>query len=232
MRILLIEDDELLGDGVRTGIAQAGFAVDWARDGREAESALELADYDAVVLDLGLPGPPEMGGLELLSRWRAGGSALPVLILTARDTVADRISGLDRGADDYLVKPFDLMELQVRVRAVLRRASPQVDQRELAVGDLTLDLLSRTAHVGDRSALLTPTECSLLEYLMRRPNEVLSTARLLEEIWKYPPGVGDPALVRMHVRHLREKLETNPSQPRWIQTIGRQGYTIRDPAQT
>lgn len=227
--ILAVDDESAVRDVIVHGLL--GHEVITAEDGNHALRMARQFQPDLILLDVTMPGPD---GFEVCRQLRQVPELqkIPVIFLTAKGRLPDKLKAFDAGADDYLVKPFDLMELQVRVRAVLRRTSPQVDQRELAVGDLTLDLPSRTAHVGDRSALLTPTECSLLEYLMRRPNEVLSTARLLEEIWKYPPGVGDPALVRMHVRHLREKLETNPSQPRRIQTIGRQGYTIRDPART
>lgn len=219
MRILLIEDDELLGDGVRTGIAQAGFAVDWARDGREAESALELADYDAVVLDLGLPGPPEMGGLELLSRWRAGGSALPVLILTARDTVADRISGLDRGADDYLVKPFDLGELLARLRALVRRGSGHAEP-ELRSDDLVLDPAARTVTAAGSRVDLSPREFALLHELMAHPGEVLSRERLEDHLYGWGEEVASNA-VEVHVHNLRRKLGT-----RRIRTVRGAGYTL------
>jgi len=135
MRILLVEDDALLGDGAKAGLAQAGFAVDWVKDGVAAQLALETADYAAVVLDLGLP---RLSGLELLRRARAAGAKVPVLILTARDAVEDRIKGLDSGADDYLVKPFDLDELAARLRALIRRAGGEAAPR-LRVGELELD---------------------------------------------------------------------------------------------
>jgi DNA-binding response OmpR family regulator len=172
---------------------------------------------------------PEMSGFEVCRRLRATPSlaAVPVIFLTARGALADRLEGFDVGADDYVVKPFDLRELEVRVQAVLRRAQPHVATDVLQVGELKLDLRSREASIGAKTSLLTPTEFTLLEYMMRRPSEVLPTHRLLEDVWDYPPGVGDPALVRMHIRNLREKLEENPSEPRWILTVGRQGYLIR-----
>ena len=135
MRVLLIEDDALLGDGIRAGLKQAGFAVDWSQDGHAAKLALETEDYAIAVLDLGLP---RLSGMELLKWLRGRGSKLPVLILTARDTVADRISGLDTGADDYLIKPFDLDELIARLRALLRRSSGQAAPT-LKHGDIELD---------------------------------------------------------------------------------------------
>jgi two-component system response regulator RpaA len=153
---------------------------------------------------------------------------VPVIFLTARGTLDDKLEGFDAGADDYVPKPFDMRELEMRVQAVLRRAQPHAAVDVLQVGGLTLNMRSREASSQANTAVLTPTEFSLLEYMMHRPGEVLPTHRLLEEVWEYPPGVGDPALVRMHIRNLREKLEENPSQPELILTIGRQGYVIQE----
>lgn len=219
MRILLVEDDELLGDGVRAGIAQAGFAVDWVRDGSEAASAIEFADYDAVVLDLGLPGPPQMGGLELLTRWRARGRATPVLILTARDTVADRIAGLDRGADDYLVKPFDLGELLARLRALVRRGSGHAEP-ELRCDDLVLDPAARVVTSAGSPVELSPREFALLHELMAHPSEVLSRERLEDHLYGWGEEVASNA-VEVHVHNLRRKLG-----PWRIRTVRGAGYTL------
>jgi DNA-binding response OmpR family regulator len=141
--------------------------------------------------------------------------------------LSSKLEGFDAGADDYVVKPFDVAELEMRVEAVLRRARPYEAGVTLRVGKLELNLRSREASSDVKKSLLTPTEFSLLEYMMRRPGEILATHRLLEEVWDYPPGVGDPALVRMHIRNLREKLEEDPTQPSRILTIGRQGYLIQ-----
>ena len=216
MRVLLIEDDELLGDGVRAGIAQAGFAVDWVRDGRRAEEALDAEAYDLVVLDLGLPG---IGGLELLARRRAAGDTTPVLILTARDTVTDRIGGLDRGADDYLVKPFDLGELLARLRALARRRTGRAEP-DLHDGDLHLDPATRAVTLGGRPVELSPREFALLHELMAHPGEVLSRGRLEEHVYGWGDEVASNA-VEVHVHNLRRKLGAER-----IRTVRGAGYTM------
>jgi two-component system, OmpR family, response regulator RpaA len=223
-RILAVDDEDSIRDVIVQGLI--GHDVVTADDGTVALTMARKYKPDLILLDVTMP---HLDGFEVCLQLRQDPALrhIPVIFLTAKGRLEDRLKGFNAGADDYLVKPFDLVELQLRVRAVLRRASPKEHGDRLSVGELSLDLRSRTAQTDDKSATLTPTECELLAYLMRRPNEVLSTARLLEEIWEYPPGVGDPALVRMHVRNLREKLETDSSQPRWIETIGRQGYTIR-----
>ena len=220
MRILLIEDDELLGDGVRAGIAQAGLAVDWSRDGTEAAVALELADYDAIVLDLGLPG---IGGLELLRRLRAAGNRTPVLVLTARDTVADRVAGLDSGADDYLVKPFDLGELLARLRALLRRGTGGAEPL-LRQGDLVLDPAARTVTLAGTPVDLAPRELALLHELMAHAGQVLSRARLEERLYGWGEEVASNA-IEVHVHHLRRKLGAER-----IRTVRGAGYAIDTPA--
>ncbi|MEO8196822.1 MAG: response regulator [Thermoanaerobaculia bacterium] len=216
MRVLLIEDDELLGDGVRAGIEQAGFAVDWVRDGREAETALELATYDAAVLDLGLPG---IGGLELLARRRAAHDSTPVLILTARDTVADRIAGLDRGADDYLVKPFDLGELLARLRALVRRGTGSAAP-VLRDGDLMLDPVAHEVTLDGRLVELSPREFALLHELLAHCGEVLSRGRLEEHLYGWGDEIASNA-VEVHVHNLRRKLGTAR-----IRTVRGAGYTL------
>lgn len=219
MRILLVEDDRLLGDGIRAGLAQAGFAVDWATDGRQAELALAGEPYDAVVLDLGLP---RIDGMEVLRRGRAAGARLPVLILTARDAVADRVAGLDAGADDYLVKPFDLAELQARLRALVRRASGAAEPL-LRHGGLVLDPSARTVHYDDRPVDLSPREFAVLHALLRNAGRVLSKAQLEEKIYGWGEEIESNA-VEVFVHHLRRKLA-----PELIRTIRGVGYMI--PAQ-
>ena len=216
LRVLLIEDDELLGDGVRAGIAQAGFAVDWVQDGREAEAALGLAAYDVVVLDLGLPG---IGGLDLLKRRRAVGDSTPVLILTARDTVTDRIAGLDRGADDYLVKPFDLGELLARLRALVRRGSGR-GEPELHDGDLALDPAAHSVTLGGRAVQVSAREFSVLHELMAHPGEVLSRERLEEHLYGWGDEIASNA-VEVHVHNLRRKLGADR-----IRTVRGVGYSM------
>ena len=182
MRILLVEDDKLLGDGVQAGLGQSGFNVDWVRDGIAAELALKTGEYAGVVLDLGLP---RLSGLDLLARLRRGGDKVPVLILTARDRVEDRIKGLDAGADDYLVKPFDLEELAARLRALARRSRGEAAPL-LRVGEIELDPAARCVSFRGRPVELSAREFMLLHELMLNVGRVLSrnTSRSM-------PGVGN-----------------------------------------
>ena len=223
-RILAIDDEQAIRDLIKRGLT--GHEVITASDGPEGLEEAHRSTPDLVLLDVTMP---EMDGFEVCRRLRASPvlATVPVIFLTARGALADKLEGFDAGADDYVVKPFDLQELEVRVEAVLRRARPHKVSDTLQVGGLTLNLRNREASSEAKTSVLTPTEFSLLEYMMRHPDEILSTHHLLEQVWEYPPGVGDPALVRMHIRNLREKLEENPSQPRWILTVGRQGYLIR-----
>jgi DNA-binding response OmpR family regulator len=204
----------------------AGHEVITAPDGPTGLEEAHRSAPDLVLLDVTMP---KMTGFEVcrLMRTTPELMAIPVIFLTARGTLDDKLEGFDAGADDYVPKPFDMRELEMRVQAVLRRVQPYASVEVLQVGGLTLDVRAREASSDATTTILTPTEFSLLEYMMRRPGEILSTHHLLEEVWDYPPGVGDPALVRMHIRNLREKLEENPSQPKWILTVGRQGYIIR-----
>ena len=216
MKVLLVEDDSLLGDGIRTGLMQAGFAVDWARDGLDAEHALAVETYDAVVLDLGLP---KLSGTEVLRRARAGGLALPVLILTARDTVPDRVAGLDAGADDYLVKPFDLAELQARLRALIRRAHGQTAAL-LRHGDLELDPAARTVRWQGQPVELSAREFALLQELLSHAGRVLSKAQIEEKLYGWGEEIESNA-VEVFVHHLRRKLD-----PGLIRTLRGVGYVI------
>jgi len=223
-RILAIDDESDIREIIKRGLV--GHEVITAPDGLSGLAEAQRCAPDLVLLDITMPG---MTGFEVCQRIRATPDLMmvPVIFLTARGTLADKLEGFNVGADDYVPKPFDILELQMRVQAVLRRVQSEASREVLRVGGLSLDLRSHEASSDVKSAVLTPTEFSLLEYMMRRPGEILPTHRLLEEVWDYPPGVGDPALVRMHVRNLREKLELDPSQPNWIVTVGRQGYTVR-----
>ncbi|MBL8504253.1 MAG: response regulator transcription factor [Rhodocyclaceae bacterium] len=216
MKILLVEDDRLLGDGIRAGLMQAGFAVDWAQDGRAAELALSGEAYDAVVLDLGLP---RLSGMEVLARARAARNAVPVLILTARDTVPDRIAGLDAGADDYLVKPFDLGELQARLRALLRRAGNQAEP-VLSHGELRLDPAARSVTREGRPVELSAREFAVLHALLLNAGRVLSKAQLEEKLYGWGEEIESNA-VEVFVHHLRRKLA-----PDLIRTVRGVGYMI------
>jgi len=216
MRVLLVEDDALLGDGIRAGLAQIGFAVDWVKDGREAELAVSAQSYDAVILDLGLPRLP---GLDVLRRARAAKNPVPILILTARDTVPDRIAGLDAGADDYLVKPFDLGELQARLRALLRRA---VGQGESVIehGALRLDPVGHSVHFNGRPVELSAREFAVLQELLRHPGRVLSKPILEEKIYGWGDEI-DSNAIEVYVHHLRRKLD-----PKLIRTVRGVGYML------
>lgn len=216
MRILLVEDDALLGDAIHVGLKQAGHAVDWVRDGVKAELALAAEDYAAVVLDLGLP---RKDGLSLLGELRARGKTLPVLILTARDTVDDRIRGLDAGADDYLVKPFELSELQARLRALLRRASGTPAPLIEAAG-ISLDPATRRVTRNGEEIELSAREYALLHALLQHPGRALSRAQLEEQLYAWGEEIGSNA-VEVFIHHLRRKLGSDV-----IHTLRGIGYVI------
>ncbi|MHB0971678.1 MAG: response regulator [Thermoanaerobaculia bacterium] len=217
MRILLIEDDELLGDGVRAGLSQGGFAVDWVRSGSDAVAAIETSTYDAIVLDLGLP---EIPGLEILARLRASGSTTPVLILTARDTVRDRVTGLDSGADDYLVKPFDLGELLARMRALLRRGSGGRAEPAIRHGALVADPAAHSVTLAGAPVDLSPREFAILIELLEHAGRVLSRERLEESLYGWDDELASNA-IEVHVHHLRRKLGAE-----LIRTVRGAGYMI------
>jgi DNA-binding response OmpR family regulator len=223
-RILAIDDDEGIRHLIKQGLSS--HEVITAADGPEGLEKAHCLMPDLILLDVIML---EMSGFEVCRQLRASAdlTQVPVIFLTARGALSAKLEGFDAGADDYVVKPFDVTELEMRVEAVLRRTQPHEAGVTLRVGKLELNLRSREASSDVKKALLTPTEFTLLEYMMHRPGEILSTHRLLEDVWDYPPGVGDPALVRMHIRNLREKLEEDPTQPHRILTIGRQGYLIQ-----
>jgi two-component system OmpR family response regulator/two-component system response regulator QseB len=216
MRILLVEDDPLLGDGIQAGLKQAGFGVDWSRDGLEAWHALSAESYAAVVLDLGLP---RLSGLDLLRRLRASGNRVPVMILTARDRVEDRITGLDSGADDYLTKPFDLHELAARLRALVRRSHGQAAPR-LRVGPVEIDPAARSASFEGRPVELSAREFALLQALALNAGRVLSRAQLEQALYGWGEEVGSNA-IEVHIHHLRRKLSAD-----LIRTVRGVGYTL------
>jgi two-component system OmpR family response regulator/two-component system response regulator QseB len=216
MRILLVEDDAMLGDALQAGLKQAGHAVDWTRDGIGADTALATGDYAAVVLDLGLP---RMSGLEVLRKLRAKKSALPVLILTARDTVEDRIKGLDAGADDYLVKPCDLGELNARLRALLRRAGGP-PAPVLAASGITLDPATHAVAFRGKPVELAAKEYALLLALMQQPGRALSRPQLEQHLYAWGDEIGSNA-VEVYIHHLRRKLDAEA-----IRTLRGIGYVI------
>ena len=201
MRLLLVEDDEMVGRAVRRGLARAGFAVDWVTDGRAAELALRDAVHDLVVLDLGLP---RRDGMALLASLRAARDSVPVLIASARDSVGDRIAGLESGADDYLLKPFDLDELVARVRALLRRRAGS-GVPLLQCGPLALDPARRVVTRAGQPVELSAREFAVLEALMQQPGAVLSREKLEDAVYGWGREVGSNA-VEVHLHHLRRKL--------------------------
>ncbi len=204
MRILLVEDDPMIGESVRAGLRQDGFAVDWVQDGRAAEVALGTEPFELVLLDLGLP---RLGGLELLRGLRGRKNDVPVVIITARDAVSDRIAGLDAGADDYVVKPFDLDELAARIRAVARRRSGR-SEAVVKYRDLTLNPATRETSVDGRTVALSGREFALLLALLERPGAVLSRAQLEEKLYGWNEEVESNA-VEVHIHALRRKLGAN-----------------------
>ncbi len=223
MRILLVEDDKLLGDGLRAGLRQRGFQVDWVRDGAAAERELRGQPYAAALLDLGLP---FKDGIDVLSEVRAAGVTLPVLVLTARDAVPDRIRGLDVGADDYVVKPVDLDELAARLRALVRRAHGQPQER-LQAGEVVLDPARRTVHVAGQPVSLPTREFDLLHALMLAAGRVLSREQIEQQIYGWGQEVESNA-VDVHIHHLRSKLGSG-----LIQTVRGVGYAlVRDPGES
>ena len=201
MRILLAEDDPMIGTSVRRGLTQDGFTVDWVEDGRAAEAALADRIHDALVLDLGLP---RKSGLDVLSAMRRRGDARPVLILTARDAVADRVAGLDAGADDYVVKPFDLGELSARLRALLRRGAGRAEP-VVTYGGIAFNASTREVRVDGEPVQLSARELALLEALLARPGAILSRAQLEDKLYGWSDPVESNA-VEVHIHALRRKL--------------------------
>ncbi len=201
MRLLLVEDDEMVGKSLQRGLVQAGFSVDWVRDGREAELALGHGIHDLTILDLGLP---KVDGMKLLEMLRSRGNGMPVLIASARDTVRDKIAGLEAGADDYVLKPFDLDELIARVRALLRRHAGS-GTPVLRFGALLLDPARRVVTLHDQPVELSAREFGLLEALMLRPGTVISKEKLEESIYGWGEEIASNA-IEVHVHNLRRKL--------------------------
>jgi DNA-binding response OmpR family regulator len=219
-RVLVVEDDPDIGDVVRRSLRREGYDVRLAADGSAALNEAAIFEPDAVVLDLGLP---QVDGIEVSKRLRADGD-VPILMLTARDSVESRVEGLDSGADDYLVKPFDLQELLARVRALLRRRPPR-GSASLVVGNLRLNPATHEAFRGDRVLELTAREFELLEFMMRNERLVVSRDKLLEEVWGYAP-FSETNTVDVFVSNLRRKLE-GEGEPRILHTVRGAGYVMR-----
>ncbi len=220
MRLLIVEDDAPLRDALRQGLEEAGFAVDASADGEEGLWYARSNEYDVIVLDLMLP---HIDGLTILKRLRSEGNAAPILILTAKDTVADRVRGLDFGADDYLVKPFAFAELLARVRAMVRRGYNSKDP-VIRVDDLEINTAGRTVRRGDQAIDLSAREYALLEFLAIRTGHVVSRSEIWEHIYDFR---SDPEsnVVDVYIGHLRRKIE-HPGQPKLIHTRRGQGYVL------
>ncbi len=225
MRILVVDDDRAVREALRRTLTLAGYEAQMAEDGEAALEQIVQAVPDVVVLDVGLPG---IDGLEVCRRVRLLGNRVPILILTARDAVADRIDGLDVGADDYMVKPFDVGELKARLRALLRRAKPEADaDGGLSFAELRLDPMRHGAQVGESFVELTRTEYQLLELLMLNPRMVLSHSVIYDRVWGYDFGPTSNAL-RVYVGYLRRKLEDAGAR-HLIHTVRGVGYALREP---
>lgn len=218
MRVLLVEDDLLLGDGIQLGLRQEGDQVEWLTDGLLARQALVTDEFDLVILDIGLP---RCSGLDVLHELRNRGSKVPVLLLTARDEVADRVRGLDYGADDYLTKPFDFDELLARVRALARRSLGRA-MPQLVHGGLRLDPSTHTVTLGDDLINLAPREYALLRLLLENKGKVLSRTQLESRLYGWSGDVESNA-IEVHVHHVRRKIDN-----RLIRTVRGLGYTIAD----
>ena len=201
MRVLVIEDDPMIGRAVVAGLQDAGYTVDWVRDGAEAELALGHRVYDLTLLDLGLP---RRDGVDILKGMRRGGSQVPVVIITARDALADRVAGLDNGADDYLVKPFDLDELLARARAVVRRKAGR-SSTEMACGALSVDPVKRVVTFRGELVELSAREFAVLEALMKQPGSVMPRDKLVDSVYGWETEVESNS-IEVHVHHLRRKL--------------------------
>nr|WP_277997940.1 response regulator transcription factor [Moorella glycerini] len=223
MRILVVEDETFLARTLARCLQEEGYAVDIAYDGEEGVAFAETVIYDLIILDLMLP---RLDGMEVIRRLRNERINAPVLMLTARDTVADKVKGLDAGADDYLTKPFALDELLARVRALLRRESEN-KSTILQVGDLVMDTVSHQVRRGSREIRLTNKEYALLEYLMRNPNRVLTRTQIAEHVWDYDFS-GMSNIVDVYIRYLRRKIDDN-FEPKLLYTIRGSGYCLREP---
>ena len=216
MRILLVEDDSLLGEAVRDGLRQEGYVVDWVPDGGTALAALSTSNFSALVLDLGLP---DGDGLSVLRWLRQHGETTPVVIVTARDRVSDRIGGLDAGADDYLIKPFDIDELGARLRAITRRVDGCAES-QLTAGEVVLDLRRRTVTCQGVPAALTAREYAVVELLMRKAGCLVTRAEIEEELYGFDDHIASNA-IEVHIHNLRRKLG-----PQFITNLKGRGYRV------
>ena len=216
MRLLLVEDDVLLGEGLNTGLRREHYNVDWVKNGETALAAAETTEYDSIILDIGLP---VMSGLEVLSNLRIKGNMVPVLILTAQDGLSDRVSGLDNGADDYLVKPFEFDELCARIRALVRR-SRGLPEQNIRYRDITLDPAAHTVSIADNPVSLSRREFALLEELLSAQGRVLSRSHLEDKLYRWGDEIESNA-IEVHIHHLRKRFGSS-----LIRTVRGIGYTV------
>lgn len=224
MRILVVEDELHLLDVLKKRLTKEHYSVDVCRDGLEAMDYINTTAYDGIILDLMLPG---LDGISILRRMRQAGNDTPVLLLTARDSVQDRVTGLDAGADDYLIKPFAFEELLARIRVMMRRqSSARVKQEQLSVGDLKLNLRTHEVTRGGDRIHLSSKEYAVLEYMMRNPGTVLSRTQIEQHVWNYD-YLGASNMVDVYIRYLRKKLD-DPYDDKLIYTVRGKGYVIRE----
>jgi DNA-binding response OmpR family regulator len=225
--ILVVDDNIDVADTIKRSLSNKGHVVSVVYGGAEALEVVKREQPHLIVLDVIMP---HMDGIEVCRRIRQDPQVahIPIIFLTALGRLSDKLEGFDAGADDYLSKPFHFQELEVRVRALLRRSLPSAEAEPdvLVVGDLSLNRRTYEIRVGSKVSLLTPIEFELLHYLMSHAGEVFSSERLLQDVWEYPPRTGDPALVRMHVKNIRDKIEREPSRSQYLRTVSRHGYMI------
>lgn len=224
-RILIVEDERAVARGLEYGLTHEGFDVMWAKTGRQALEMARRQDPHLILLDLRLP---DISGYDVCRQLRAEGKRQPILMLTARDEELDKVLGLELGADDYVVKPYSLRELISRIRALLRRAYGELAAAStgdrLSFGDIEIDLERLRVVRQGQPVDLTPTEFRLLRYLVSNPDRPFSRGALIEAVWGYDSDIGNDRTVDVHMRHLREKLEDDPSNPRWLVTVRGVGY--------
>jgi DNA-binding response OmpR family regulator len=225
-RILVVEDDRAISRGIEVGLTQEGFHVTLAETGSAALNVIRSQPVHAILLDARLP---DLSGFDVCRQLRAEGKRQPILMVTARDEEVDKVLGLELGADDYIVKPFSLRELTSRLRAALRRAYGELAvgadaDGEMRFGDVVINTARLTVERGGQAVPLTPTEFKLLRHLVMHPRQPFTRGGLIEAVWGYDGEVGDDRTVDVHVRHLREKLEADPANPRWLVTVRGVGY--------
>jgi len=224
-RILVVEDERAVARGLEYGLEKEGFTVILAENGRSALNLASAKKPELILLDIRLP---DMSGFDVCRQLRSEGVRIPILMLTARDEAIDKVLGLELGADDYVVKPYDLRELIARIRALLRRAYGELSEvdrgKQINFGTIEVDLEQLRVSRDGNEVFLTPTEFRLLRYLIENPRRPASRSRLIEAVWGYTNDIGSDRTVDVHIRHLREKLENDPANPRWIVTVRGAGY--------